>query len=60
MGNFEGLIINATESCNSIENLEAKTRELQNWKDHSVYKEAGNERQEVASVRWVITEIEKS
>ena len=55
----EGLIKNATESCNSIENVEAKTRELQNWKDHSVYEEAENEGQEVVSVRWVITEKRK-
>lgn len=34
-------------------------REVQNWKDHSVYKKAENEGQEVVSVRLVITKKKK-
>ena len=50
---------NATESCDSIKILEAKTRELQNWKDHILIKELENERQEFVSVRWVVTKKNK-
>lgn len=34
-------------------------REVQNWKDHSEYKKAENEGQEVVSVRLVITKKKK-
>lgn len=34
-------------------------REVQNWKDHSVYRKAKNEGQEVVSVRLVITKKKK-
>ena len=44
-------------NCNdNVEILEAKQRELENWKNHNVYKEVEDNGQKVISVRWVITQ----
>ena len=40
--------------------LEAKSIELQNWKDHKVYEEVENEGQSTISVRWVVTKKKKA
>ena len=42
--------------CDNIEILEAKERELENWRTHDVYKEVEDNGQKVISTRWVITQ----
>ena len=40
----------------NIDVLEAKIRELQNWKDHDVFTEIADDGQKRITVRWVISE----
>ena len=39
-----------------FEVVEAKLRELENWKNNTIFNEVEDERQSQVSVRWVITE----
>ena len=46
----------SVQSDNNNEVLVAKTQELENWKQYSVYEEVEDEGQNTISVHWVLSE----
>ena len=46
-------------NTNDVDILQAKSKELQDWKDHNVYSEVENVGQRCISTKWVISEKNK-
>ena len=54
----EDILINSYNP-NDVDIIQAKSKELQNWKDHNLYSEVENVGQKCISTRWVISEKNK-